>query len=233
MVVPNVVNGHLVNAALQEIDTLISSRPPPPEHRGYYFIWCNDVPPTNPLLACLRCSPAFNIVETAIAPNRLEDPRQIQVSINIPPWNHKPGGPHLDGLTPPEPDGRPSTFTLLAGIFLTDHPAEDMGNLWVWPGTHLTNASFFREQGSDALLTQTPYPPTKLPEPTQVVGKAGDLLLAHYLLGHNMGGNLASVVRKVIYFRLRCQNHKKNWQACIQDTQFEFPRARSNSTERP
>ena len=128
VVVPNVVNGHLVNAALKEIDTLISSRPPP-EHRGYHFIWCNDVAPTNPLQACLRCSPAFNIVETAIAPNRLENPRQIQVSINIPPWNHKPGGPHLDGLTPPEPGGRPSTFTLLAGYFPHGSPGRGHGQL--------------------------------------------------------------------------------------------------------
>ena len=223
VVVPSVVESDLIDAALQEIDCLVSQKPPPPDHTGHLFFWCDDVAPPNPLLACLTSSPAFTLAESAIAPNRLNMPTQIQVSLNLPPKDHRPGGPHLDGLTPPEPDGRPSTFTLLAGLFLTDQMAENMGNLWVWPGTHLINATHFREQGGEALLAQAPYPPTELPEPPiQVVGRAGDMLLAHYLLGHNMGGNLASSVRKVIYFRLRAQAHREHWQACIKDTLFEF-----------
>lgn len=227
VVVPNVVDDDLIATASQEVDGLISRNPPPTEHRGYQFYWCNDVTPPNPMLACLTRSQALSLVETAIAPNRLEIPSQIQVSLNIPPWDHRPGGPHLDGLTPPESDGRPSTYTLLAGLFLTDQMTENMGNLWVWPGTHLINATYFREHGSEALLAQAPYPQTELPEPTQVVGRAGDMLLAHYLLGHNMGGNLSSSVRKVIYFRLRTQFHRKRWQACVKDTLFEFAPVRS------
>ncbi len=110
--------------------------------------------------------------------------------------------------------------------------AEDMGNLWVWPGTHRTNARYFREQGSDALLARSPYPPTELPVPTEVVGRAGDLLLAQYLLGHNMGGNLASAVRKVLYFRLRTEDHRKHWRTCVQDTLFELAPVRAAFRER-
>lgn len=31
----------------------------------------------------------------------------------------------------------PSTFTLLAGVWLTDQARPHHGNLWIWPGTHL------------------------------------------------------------------------------------------------
>lgn len=223
VVVPNVVDEGLIAAARQEVDSLLEKNPAPENHQGFHFHWCNDVTTSHPLLNCLTQSMALNIVNLAIAPRKVQVPDQVQVSFNFPPWDHRPGGPHLDGLTPPEASGRPGTFTLLAGIFLTDQKVADMGNLWVWPGTHSANADFFDRQGSDALLANAPYPPTALPKnPRQVVGGAGDLLLAHYLLGHNMGGNLSSSVRKVLYFRLRSETHRKDWRACVTDPLYEF-----------
>lgn len=226
LVIPEVATDR-IGAARRAVERIIAEQPPPATHRGFHFYWRNHVTPPDPLLACLSESPAFDLVEALIAPNKLAMPDQIQISINIPPWKHRPGGPHLDGLTPPEADGRPGTFSLLAGIFLTDQVAEDMGNLWVWPGTHWTNARYLREHGSDALLANAPYPPTPLPKPVQVIGRAGGLLLAHYLLGHNMGGNLASQVRKVLYFRLRAQDHRQHWRACMQDPLFELGSVRA------
>src|SRR5262245_45077945 len=41
----------------------------------------------------------------------------------------------------------------------------------------------------ESLVGAAPYPPVELRESTQVTGRAGDLLLAHDLLGHNVGGN--------------------------------------------
>ena len=32
------------------------------------------------------------------------------------------------------------TFTMLAGVLMSDQRGRDAGNLWVWPGTHLTHA---------------------------------------------------------------------------------------------
>jgi ectoine hydroxylase-related dioxygenase (phytanoyl-CoA dioxygenase family) len=146
----------------------------------------------------------------------------VQISLNVPPFDHIPGGPHIDGLAPPEPDGRPGTFTLLAGIFLTDQAAEQMGNLWVWPGSHLSAAAYFREHGPDALLSSAPYPQVELSEPRHVLGRAGDLLLAHYLLGHNTGGNTSAVTREVVYFRLRREGHRGRWREFVQDPLLEF-----------
>ena len=160
--------------------------------------------------------------ESLIAPAKFETPDQVQLSLNVPPFDHRPGGPHLDGLAPPEPDGRPGTFTLLAGILLTDQAAEEMGNLWVWPGSHLGAAAYFREHGPEALLASAPYPQVDLSEPHQVVGHAGDLLLAHYLLGHNIGGNVSAVTREVVYFRLRREGHRGRWREFVQDASLEF-----------
>ncbi|MGW7822448.1 hypothetical protein ACWGLF_31060 [Streptomyces puniciscabiei] len=59
--------------------------------------------------------------------------------------------------------------------------------LWVWPGTQLTIG---------------------LPGPEQIRGRAGDLLLAHYLLGHNVGGNHESErTRRALYFRISALDH--------------------------
>ena len=63
---------------------------------------------------------------------------------------------------------------------MSDQRGQDAGNLWVWPGTHLAHAEYFRENGPEAFFAAGGYPPIRLPEPEQVTGGAGDLLLAHY-----------------------------------------------------
>ena len=220
-VVPNVVPRQLLDEAESAITRLITREPPPVGRRGHHFYWLNDPAPSDPLLRLFTASPALATAEAMVAPLRIKPPRQVQVSLNIPPREHRPGGPHLDGLTPPEPSGRPGTFTLLAGVFLTDQLDEDMGNLWVWPGTHHTFAAHLRAHGPEALRDMA-HPNFGLPEPEQVRGRAGDLLLAHYLLGHNMGGNLSSTVRRVAYARLRTEGHEERWRDAVQDALLEF-----------
>ncbi len=226
VVVPNVVSPGLLDEAVGAIDGLIAREPPPRDRRGHYFYWLNDPAPSDPLLRLFTASPALAAAEAMTGLLRIRLPRQVQVSLNIPPCDHRPGGPHLDGLTPPEPSGRPGTFTLLAGIFLTDQSSENMGNLWVWPGTHHTFAAHLRMHGPDALRDMA-HPTFGLPEPKQVCGRAGDLLLAHYLLGHNMGGNLSSMVRRVAYARLRTEGHEERWQDVVQDALLEFAPVRA------
>ena len=152
----------------------------------------------------------------------LEVPQQVQVALTYPPYDHRPGGHHLDGASPPEPDGRPGPFTLLAGVLLSDQPSDDMGNLWVWPGTHLSHEGFFREHGPEALVACGGYPPIPLPTPEQVGGRAGDLLLAHYLLGHNIGGNTSDTVRRAVYFRLKQVGHAAHWRQFLQDAWLDY-----------
>jgi hypothetical protein len=226
VVIGNVIQRTLTHAAMQYIDGLIEQQPPPADHRGFHFYWQDSLTPADPLRSLLTDSPAWDLAEAMISPLELAVPQQAQVSLNIPPWNHRPGGPHLDGLTPTEPSGRPGTFTMLAGIFLTDQQSSDMGNLWVWPGSHKVIAAHLRQHGPDDLLGMA-HPSLALGPPEQVVGGAGDLLLAHYLLGHNMGGNLSASVRRVVYFRLQGRDHASRWRQYVQDPLLEFEPVRA------
>lgn len=223
VVVPQLVSQPLIDAAREEIQSCVAHEPPAAGHVGphHYFM----MPPLpDSLCALLFGSPGLQAAECLIEPGRFEAPDHVQVALNIPAFVHRPGGPHLDGLTPPDPSGQPGTFTLLAGVFLTDQTSENAGNLWVWPGSHRSAAAYFREQGPEAILSLPtgPYPPVDLSEPRQVVGRAGDLLLAHYLLGHNIGGNTSAVTREAVYFRLRREGHRGRWRDCVQDPLLEF-----------
>jgi hypothetical protein len=221
VVAPQLVPAPLIEAAQREVRGRMAHAPPPVGHVGPHFYFLPD-PLPDALRALLFNSPAIRAAESLIAPGKFEPPDHVQVSLNFPPFPHRPGGPHVDGLTPPEPSGRPGTFTLLAGIFLTDQPAENMGNLWVWPGSHRSAAAYLREHGPEALLASAPYPPVDLGEPRQVIGRAGDVLFAHYLLGHNMGGNTSGETREVIYFRLRREGHRNRWRDAVRDPLLEF-----------
>jgi hypothetical protein len=221
VVVSDAVSRPLIEAALAEVDNLVRQDPPPVGHRGFHFYWEARSRETDPLVALLQGSGAIELANSLIAPLAFEKPGQVQVSLNIPVWKHRPGGPHIDGLTITEPDGRPGTFTLLVGIFLTDQTTTDMGNLWIWPGSHHAGAAYLRAHGPDAIFN-IEHPTYDMATPEQVTGRAGDLFLGHYLLGHNMGGNTSSETRRVVYFRLHAQGHRLRWRQCLQDPLLEF-----------
>jgi ectoine hydroxylase-related dioxygenase (phytanoyl-CoA dioxygenase family) len=96
------------------------------------------------------------------------------------------------------------------------------GCLWDWPGSHREAATYFKEHGPEALKSCIPYPPIHLSKPRQVTARAGDVMFAHYMLGHNMGGNVSDLVREVLYFRLRRAGHRQHWQETVQDPFLEF-----------
>src|SRR2546426_5308180 len=198
------------------VDDLIAATPPPEGHRGQHFYW-PALSPGHPLLGILLDGAAFDVAEQLIRPGRLAVPRQAQVALNIPPYPHRPGRGHIDGVTPPEEDGRPGTFTMLAGLMLTDQTVENAGNLWVWPGTHRAQEAFFRERGPEALMASRGLPDITHPAPEQVLGRAGDLLLAHYMLSHNIGGDNSPSVRRGIYYRPEHARHRRRWRHRVLD----------------
>jgi ectoine hydroxylase-related dioxygenase (phytanoyl-CoA dioxygenase family) len=105
---------------------------------------------------------------------------------------------------------------------MSDQLDENAGNLWVWPGTHVTHADYFREHGPDAFFEAAGYPPVRRLEPEQIRGRAGDLLLAHYLLGHNIGGNTSKAIRRAVYFRVKRSNHDLRWREFLQDVWWDY-----------
>jgi hypothetical protein len=220
VLVPQVVPSGVLERANQRIDEIVSADPPAADRRGkhFYFLPASAEPA---LLATLTRSAAFGLAGELAGPGTLEVPEQVQVALNIPPYPHRPGGPHID-TGHAEPTGEPvsGTFTLLAGILMTDQLTENSGNLWVWPGTHLAHAAYFRERGPQMFCA---YPPIALPEPEQVTGRAGDLLLSHYLLGHNIGGNYRSEqTRRALYFRVSAANHASRQNEFLQDPWLEY-----------
>jgi len=224
LVLPGVVPPDAMDAAGRAIDALIEREPPGGEVRGplNYFRPAAEVPE---VAALFTGGPAFGLAEGLTGAGTLVAPGQVQVALNIPPFGHQPGMHHIDGF-PPEPDGRPGTFTMLAGVLMSDQQAADMGNLWVWPGTHLTHALYFREHGPDAFFAAGGYPPIALPAPEQVTGAPGDLLLAHYLLGHNIGGNTSPAVRRAVYFRVKRSGHGPRWREFLTDPWLDYDAVR-------
>jgi len=116
---------------------------------------------------------------------------------------------------------------MLAGLMLTDQTVENAGNLWVWPGTHRAQEAFFSERGPDALLASAGHPEIAHAAPEQVLGRAGDLLLAHYMLSHNIGGNTSSSVRRIVYYRLQREGHRERWRDCLRDLWLEYDAVRA------
>jgi hypothetical protein len=213
LVVPGVVAERLLAAADAEIDALVAGSPLPAD-AGFH----SYARPPGRMPACdaaLRHSPALGLAEALVSPRTLNhDLHGFQVALNIPPHPRRPGGPHLDGHRPGE--ARPDSFTMLAGIYLVDESAPDSGNLWVWPGSHLVHERLFRERSPAALIAtgghthSLPAPP-RYSEPVQVLASRGDLLLAHFLLGHNTGGNTSGRTRRIVYYRLSCPGHASRW----------------------
>lgn len=225
LVVPGVVPEDLLSFLDAEIDALIAADPPPAGTVGKHF-WF--LPPS--LLpaadAALRRSGALDVARELVAPHTLDHGlNHIQIALNIPPFVHKPGGPHIDG----HGDGQdpPHSFTMLAAIYLVDEPEGMAGNLWVWPGSHLAHKRLFHERGTRALVGFGGHalsldPPPELGPRREVTARRGDLLLAHFLLGHNTGGNTADRVRRIAYYRLSCPGHAERWEETFLDPFTEY-----------
>lgn len=231
IVVSGLVGPDVLDTIDAKVDRLVTETPPPAGHVGHHFYWRNSrespslftpVHDSGGILPAARELVGEDGVEVAFD--------QAQITLNIPPYQHRPGRPHIDGYAPGQQT--PGTFTLLAGLLLSDETVDNGGNLWVWPGTHRAHAAFFASRGPEAFAAAGGYPDIELPEPTQVHGRRGDVLLAHYLLGHNIGGNYETDrTRRAIYWRLRAAGHASRWADCLTDPWLEYEGVRRQLRE--
>ena len=217
VIVPGLVEADVLEEVDAEVDNLVTDAPPPDGHVGHHFYWTS--PAESPALFA-PLGPVMAVASELVPEVELAF-NQVQVALNIPRFDHRPGLPHIDGYAPDQE--RPGTFTLLAGLLLTDQTSDNRGNLWVWPGTHRAHGSYFARGGQHAFSEAAGYPPIDLPSPTQIKGRRGDVLLAHYLLGHNIGGNYESaLVRRALYWRLRAPGHGRRWAEALADPWLEY-----------
>lgn len=235
VVVPDVVDEALLQAADAEVDDLVTRSPAPEGTVGphFHFLPPIQLPAAD---AALRRSGALAVADELVAPHRLDHALDhIQVALNIPPHPHQPGAPHIDGHRPDEQIG---SFTMLAAIFLSDESTPDRGNLWVWPGSHRGHQQLFRERGVDVLKAVSGHaimldPPVWFGPGEPLLARRGDLLLAHFLLGHNIGGNTMAATRRVLYYRLAIPGHTDRWAETFLDPLTEYPSLRDVAPAEP
>jgi hypothetical protein len=230
VVVPGVLDAGQIAEGRAIVAELLENEPIPDGHASFHFLWPRFGPDGHRLLEFYRSIGLGELAGQLLRPDlAIDAPDRAQVALTIAPFVHRPGGPHVDGITPPEPSGRPSTFTMLAGVWLADQSEVDRGNVYVWPGTHVRFGRYLAERGPDALAQLKdkvpPYPDIELGEPEQVTGPAGSVLFAHYLLGHNIGGHFGpagSPRRETLYFRLHAHGHADRWREVVTSPLSEF-----------
>ncbi|TCC38113.1 phytanoyl-CoA dioxygenase [Kribbella speibonae] len=230
VVVPGVLTDAQIATGRELVAAALEKEPPADGHVGHHFAWPRFEDGADPLLDFYRDTVAGLAAELIRPELGVDQPGFAQIATTIPPWSHRPGSPHVDGVSPPLPDGTPGTFSMLAGVWLTDQQDLYLGNLHVWPGTHLRFGEYLAERGADALAALSedtsgaPYPKIELGEQVQATGPAGSVLFAHYLLGHNIGGNTGPERRETIYYRLDAQGHRDRWRDVVRDPLVEFRR---------
>jgi hypothetical protein len=231
VVIPGVLDERTLACGHRTATAMLTADPPPAGQPGPHFLWPRFPAGAQPhgLLRLYRESGVGALAASLLQPDLgPQEPDFAQLAATIPPWPHRPGGPHVDGISPPLPSGQPGTFSLLAGVWLTDQSEPDRGNLWVWPGTHRRAGAWLARHGPDALTRLQPersYPPIELSEPQQVTGSPGSVLFAHYLLGHNIGGHdgaAGSPMRQTVYYRLQAAGHRARWREAVTDPLAEF-----------
>jgi hypothetical protein len=139
LVVPGLVDPDRVRAANVAIDDLIAAEPAPGVHSGGRSYW-NQTAPS--LVRPILDPPVWTVAEQLTGAEHgpyVSGVHDVQVAVTPPPYSHRPGAGHLDGFNHlREGDGqRPSSFTLLVGVILSDQTGDDMGNLhavWQPPG---------------------------------------------------------------------------------------------------
>lgn len=224
--IPGVVPQGKINVALRAINHSVGqgmNKSDMPEFRSLSF--CPELRNKQPILDLLYETPVWDYAESAIGKSEVKLWGDGQIALRFPVME-TPGElhPHLDGMYSPGnkiPKGTIQTFTMLAGIFLSDIPNRFWGNFTAWPGSHRLLADYFKVNGHEILRTD--FPTIQLAEPYQVTGSAGDVILCHYQLAHTVVINVSPYVRYAVFFRLSHVNHRSFGDRVFTDLWLEWP----------
>lgn len=143
----------------------------------------------------------------------------------------RPPGPHIDGIATPHngvTKGTLSSFSALAGVFLTAVQGENAGNFTVWPGSHRRMEEYFQQHGIQLLLEGVT--PNVGGEPHQIKAQPGDAVLAHYQLLHGVAANVAPCPRFAVFFRVKHPMHNEHRLECLTDLWKEWDGMREAET---
>ena len=195
----------LVIAALKAIEHDLNTNYEPESQTEYdNRSYCPKLKGTPAIMNLLLKSPVHNILDEIFGLDQIDWDRG-QIAIRrahnyqepIPPSAHIDGfASGLNGLD----EGRIYNHTILVGVFLTPVRKSFAGNFTVWPTSHDVYERYFRERGPRAMKEPPPNP--ELGEPVQLTCEVGDVVLAHYQLGHAAAVNTSDQDRIAVYFRV-------------------------------
>ena len=195
----------LIKGALDAIEIDLSTNYDPERKTEYdNQSYCPDLRGTPPIMNLISQSPVYNILDEIFEIDNIAwDGGQIAIrrAHNYP--EPVPPTPHIDGFASGLnglDEGKIYNHTVLVGVFLTPVRTEFAGNFTVWPGSHYVYEDYFRERGPGAMREPAPEP--EIGPPVQLMCDVGDVVLAHYQLGHSAAVNTADHDRIAIYFRV-------------------------------
>jgi hypothetical protein len=230
--IPGAVDQKSINIALREINHSLGKGMEPDKVASYnsttYF---PNLVHKKPILNLLYETSVWEILESAIAPQKFKLDGGAQIALRFPVMQ-TPGAlhPHIDGMYTSKNrirKGSIYSFTALVGILLSDVPNHFWGNFTGWPGTHLEFAEYFSHHGPQILKRS--LPPVKMPAPEQVIGKAGDMILSHYLTAHTVVSNVSPYIRYAVFFRMKHVDHAAHGEKVFSDPWYQWPGMRVDS----
>ena len=235
--VPGVVPRVMVDDALKTINACVGQGMDPEQMTKFRAqSYCPELQGKPVISDLLNKTPAFALAESLVGEGKIRPAGGGQVALRFPTLQDPPPAPrpHLDGMYSPTngvPEGTIQNFTMLVGIFLSDVTQDYSGNFAVWPGTHRTFETYFRENGPESLLNGMPK--VEMPAPVQVTASAGDIALVHYQTAHAAAVNVSPNVRYAIFFRLSHIDHSdRKWEA-MKDIWLEWEGLRDVLNEEP
>jgi hypothetical protein len=226
VMLPGAVPQELVDSALRAINASLGDRGIDPAQLTTFRSrsYCPELQGESVITDLVTRSPVWSVAESAIGPDQISPLTGGQIALRFPSSEPlRPPHPHIDGMYTPTngvPKGTISNFTALVGVVLSKVSHSDMGNLTVWPGSHLQYEQYFRERGPQALLEG--MPDVRLDEPRQLTGEPGDAVLCHYQLGHGIAGNSSPNIRYAVYVRLKHVDHDSIHWECMTDIWREW-----------
>ena len=223
---PGIVPRERVERALRAINSSLGTQGLPPADLPRFRAqsYCPELRGTPEIVGLLTETSLWNVAEAVIGPGKIRPVSSGQIALRF-PTVERPSTPqpHLDGMFTPTngvPAGTIANFSALVGVFLSDVPTDQAGNLTVWPGTHHLYEDYFRQHGPQTLLEG--MPPIALPPARQITAQAGDAVLCHYQLAHGVAGNGSPHTRYAIFFRLSHVDHDTVHWECMADIWREW-----------
>lgn len=211
VVIPNAVPRVMVDAARQAINHYIGQHGMPPDEleMNRAQTYCRPLTQTDEIVRLFNDTPVFDLTESLLGAGKVSRASSGQIGLRFPAPPFADAAPprgHLDGIGSGKNGSNVGEyhrgFTGFAVVYLSDVPAAYCGNFTVWPGSHLTVEQHLEQQGVDVLTRGCPQCDWPR-DPVQVVGRAGDAVIAHHQLIHTAAPNTSANIRYGIIFRLR------------------------------